>query len=61
MSVPIVLSPDTCYVTKTNIKFPGTAGQATLAEAAADTRIEDNLPTGVTVTIAGGTIKVANP
>ena len=59
MSVPIVLSPATCYVTKTNIKFPGVQAAATAAESAAKTRIEDNLPSGVTVTITGGTIKLA--
>ncbi len=59
MARPIVLSPDTTYATKENIKYPGTAAQATAAETAADGRIEDALPSGVTVTGLTGAIKVA--
>jgi len=55
MSVPIVLSPETAYATKTNIVFPGTSAQATAARAAAKARIEDTTP-GITVTLANGTI-----
>jgi len=60
MAVPIVLSPETAYVTKVNIAFPGTQAQATAAEGLADTRIEDSL-SEVTTTVAGGAIEVANP
>jgi hypothetical protein len=59
MAVPIVLSPNLTYATKVNIKFPGTQAQATAAEAAAVTRAADSLPTGVALTVAGGTIKLA--
>ena len=55
MAAPIVLSPDTAYATKTNIRFPGTSTQATAARAAAKTRIEDAVP-GITVTVAAGAI-----
>lgn len=58
MAVPIVLSPATAYATKPNIQFPGTSDQATAAEAAAETRIEDSLPSDVTVSVASGAIKV---
>jgi len=56
MSVPIVLSPATAYATKNNILFPGTDAQATAAEDAAETRIEDTLPSDVTVDVAAGAI-----
>jgi hypothetical protein len=59
MAVPVVLSPETAYVTKANIKFPGTQTAATAAEVQTKTRWEQALPSGVTVTIAGGTIKLA--
>lgn len=59
MSVPVVISKATAYVTKTNCKHPGTAAEATAAEAQAKTDIESQLPTGVTVTIAAGTVKRA--
>lgn len=45
MSVPIVLSPETAAATKVNYKFPGTAAQATAAEAAAKARVNDLLAT----------------
>lgn len=56
MAVPIVLSPAAAYATKTNILFPGTDAQATAAEASAELRIEDSLPSDVTVTVASGAI-----
>jgi len=52
-------SPEATYATKTNIKFPGTQAQATAAEAAAKSRINDTFPAGVEVTVAAGTIKLA--
>jgi hypothetical protein len=57
MAVPIVLSPATAYLTKPNILFPGSDAQATAAEAAADSRIEDVLPAGTTISITAGTIE----
>lgn len=59
MAVPFVQSPEATYASKVNIKFPGTQAAATAAEAKAQTRINESLPTGVTVAIAGGTIKIA--
>lgn len=59
MAVPIVLDSNTAYVTSKNIKFPGTQTQATAAETAAQTRINDALPTGVAVTVTAGTLKLA--
>lgn len=56
MAVPIVLSPAAAYATKTNILFPGTDAQATAAEASAELRIEDSLPSDVTVTVAAGAV-----
>ena len=51
-------SPETMYLTKPNIKYPGTQAQATAAETAATNRLNDALsPT--TVTVTAGTIKVA--
>lgn len=41
--LPIVLSPDTAYATKTNIQRPGTQAQADAAEVTADARTEDVL------------------
>jgi len=55
MASPIVLSPDTAYATKTNIKFPGSETQATAARGAAEDRIEDAVP-GITVTVAESAI-----
>ena len=55
MASPIVLSPDTAYATKTNIKFPGSADQATAARGDAKDRIEDAVP-GITVTVAASAI-----
>ena len=60
MAVPITLSPETAAVTKENYKFPGSQAQATAAESAADSRIEDSLPSGVTITIAAGSVEVAD-
>lgn len=59
MAVPIVLSPATAYATKPNVKFPGTQAQATALEGAAAARANDALPTGVTLAVAAGTIKLA--
>jgi len=59
MAVPIVLSPETAYATKANIKFPGSSTQATAAEAVAEDRINDSLPSAVQVTVSSGAIKVA--
>lgn len=59
MAVPATVSPEATYATKVNIKFPGTQAQATAAEATAQTRINERLPSGVSVTVAAGTIKVA--
>ncbi len=53
------LSPELVYAGKTNIRFPGTAAQATAAEAKATARAADSLPAGVTESVAGGTIKAA--
>ena len=61
MAVPSTQSKNATYATKVNIKFPGSQAQATAAEAAAVTRINESLPTGVTVAVAGGTIVIANP
>lgn len=60
MAQPIVVSSDAAYATKRNIMFPGSAAQATAAEARAQSRINDALTgTSVTVTVAAGAIKVA--
>ncbi len=59
MAVPIVLSPAATYATKPNIRFPGTQAQATAAEAAAQQRINDVLPSGVSVTVGAGTVPLA--
>ncbi|MNG37406.1 hypothetical protein D3C84_1247490 [compost metagenome] len=53
MALPIVLSPESAYATKNNIKFPGSAAQATAAEASAKTRINDSL-----ATVGNGKVKV---
>lgn len=47
-------SPDSVYLSKGNIQHPGSAAQATAAEAAARLEIASRL--GVT-TVTGGTIK----
>lgn len=60
MAIPIVLSPQTAYATKVNIAYPGTAAQATAAETAADTRIEDSIPGEVVkIEVGAGAITVA--
>lgn len=59
MAVPSTVSPSATYATKVNIKFPGTQAQATAAEASAQSRINDSFPSGVAVTVTGGTIKLA--
>lgn len=56
--LPVVLSPATCYATKGNIGFPGTSTQATANDTAAQSRLQDVQPSGVTITVAGAT-KVA--
>lgn len=53
-----VFSPEVAYVTKPNIKYPGTQVQATAAEAAAQLRLNDALAP-VTTTVPAGTIKLA--
>lgn len=45
----ITLSPATAYATSKNTLFPGSSAQATAAAVKADARIEDALPSGVTV------------
>jgi hypothetical protein len=45
----VFLSPATAYATKKNIKYPGPTSKETTVESAADTRIEDAAPSGVTV------------
>jgi hypothetical protein len=52
------LSPATCYATKKNLVFPGKTAAASAAATAADTRIEDALPSGATV--AGLTVPFNN-
>lgn len=54
-----VFSPETVYVTKPNIKYPGNQVQATAAETTATNRLNDAL-TPVTVTVPAGTISIAN-
>lgn len=61
MAIPIVLSPETAYATKVNIKYPGTQAQATAAETKADTRIEDSIPGEVVkIEVGAGAITVAS-
>ena len=56
----MVLSPETAYATKDNIKFPGTTAQAKAASLRADTRIEDAIPgTTVTIEVPETTIQIA--
>lgn len=52
------LSPEVTYAIKGNIKYPGTQAQATAAETAAQSRLNDAL-SPVTATVAAGTIKLA--
>jgi len=47
--IPITVSPAATYATKGNILFPGTAAQATAAEAFADATIDARLPSGTTI------------
>ena len=59
MAAPIVVSPEAAYASKVNIQFPGTQTEATAAESAAESRIDDALSgTGITVTVAAGAITV---
>jgi hypothetical protein len=43
--LPITLSPDTAYATKSNIRHPGSSADATAAASRADDRIEEVLDT----------------
>ena len=54
------LDPSVVYVTKGNIKYPGTQAQATADEARAQSRLNDAL-TPATVTVPAGSIGVATP
>lgn len=54
------LDPSVIYVTKGNIKYPGTQAQATADEARAQSRLNDAFPPA-TITVPAGSIKVANP
>jgi hypothetical protein len=56
MPFPDVRNPELAYATKDNIQYPGTAAQATAAEAVADARADDGLPTGVTYDVGAGAI-----
>lgn len=40
------LSPETAYMTKPNIRYPGTQAQADAAETAAEARVNDALRGG---------------
>lgn len=55
--LPITLSPETAYATKSNILYPGTSAQATAAESVADARLEDALDggglDGLDITVSG--------
>lgn len=63
MGVPFSLSPAAAYASKSNIAYPGTQTQATAAETAAQTRINDLLGSqgldGLSITVSGGAIEVA--
>jgi hypothetical protein len=52
------LSPEAAYATQPNIKYPGTAAQATAAETLAQNRLNDemSLTPNVTFTVAAGAI-----
>lgn len=54
-----VFSPETVYVTKPNVKYPGSQVQATAAEAVAQTRLNDAL-SPLSITVPAGSIKIAN-
>jgi hypothetical protein len=43
-TLKITLSPATAYATSSNIVFPGTEAQAEAAEVAAESRIDDAIP-----------------
>ena len=49
------LSPEVTYALKQNIKYPGSSSQATAAEAAAISRMQDAY-TGTTITFASNPI-----
>ncbi len=53
------LSPETVYVQKGNVKYPGTQTQATAAEGVAQSRLNDAYAPA-TVTVPSGSIKVAS-
>lgn len=58
-----VFSPETCYATKGNVKFPGTQTQATAAEGVAQTRLNAAFAQWsplVTVSVGAGAIPVAS-
>ena len=63
--MPFTPSAEATYASKPNLAFPGSAAQATAAEALAKTRIDEVLAaggqTGLAVTIAASTVKVALP
>jgi hypothetical protein len=59
MTVLDGLDPTWVYAVKGNIKFPGTQAQATAGEAFAATRATTAY--GQTVSVAAGSIQVANP
>lgn len=59
MAIPVVLDSNTAYATKVNIKYPGSEAQAKAASLAADARIEDVLPNGITIVVPETAIKPA--
>lgn len=59
MTVVEPISPEWVYATKGNVAYPGTQAQATAAEGLAATRATQAF--GQTVTVAAGSVKVANP
>lgn len=63
MGMPFTESPAATYASKSNIVFPGTQAQATAAEAAAQSRINDLLASqgldGLAITVSAGAIEVA--
>lgn len=54
------IDPSVVYVMKGNIAYPGTQTQATADEGKAQTLLNSRL-SPVTLTVPGGSIKVANP
>jgi hypothetical protein len=52
------LSPEAAYATSPNVKYPGTAAQATAAETVAQNRLNDymSLTPSVTFAVAAGAI-----